>query len=474
MQAQLAAYTQPKSYDSSSRGKIEMMRARRAKTSAAITENDSRPQQQMTSEAMTNPDEHIPLNETMDDSLILHAPEYSVGEWEDHGEEEEELAQGDEQDENASVAEESSRLGEDQDVNDDKDLNAKSLAEFKKVLDAVHEYIPGLTRRFDNTGKIVTNSEMVGDRKKAKPIAAFPETTLIPQAFGRIHSILLGRHDPKTEIDLSRPGQLPSGAKSTADFNSKSIPMYKKSNYSYSTDRFTPEVAVTDSHFDDHTGVNPKTGSIPVKTVEDIEVQCRKALLAISAADLTLGTMRRMNKKDHLTEEELVQRDKVCASMVTALTHTTTFMSNAVANCELARRKLYLDKCSEDQVPRGAKEWLMLQPILAPNRTDKGLFGSTLEKLKTFTLENKRLRSTFLVGPTVPGYSRPKGQRRPQRGANRGGRNQSHGQNQTRIDSNFRGNPRHMSRRGHRGDRGRRGGNSGPRRGFAPPPPQHP
>jgi hypothetical protein len=107
MQAQLAAYTQPKSYDSSSRGKIEMIRACRAKTSAANTESNSKSRQQMTSESMTNPNEHIPLDETIEDSLILHPPEFSGGDWD--VEDDDELGQGEEQDDLTSVADESSR-----------------------------------------------------------------------------------------------------------------------------------------------------------------------------------------------------------------------------------------------------------------------------------------------------------------------------------------------------------------------------
>jgi hypothetical protein len=76
MQAQMAAYTQPKSFDSSNRGRIEMIKACRAKTSAANTVSNSKSRQQIASESMTNPSEYVPLDETIEDSLTLH-PEHS-------------------------------------------------------------------------------------------------------------------------------------------------------------------------------------------------------------------------------------------------------------------------------------------------------------------------------------------------------------------------------------------------------------
>ena len=95
--------------------------------------------------------------------------------------------------------------------------------------------------------------------------------------------------------------------------------------------------------------------------------------------------------KEEPSTEDYEARDRLCASMVTALSHSATFMANAIATSVMARRKAYVNKCPKSLVPEGSHEWLMLQPILPQTVQENHLFGNILPQLEKYALERKKL-----------------------------------------------------------------------------------
>ena len=278
---------------------------------------------------------------------------------------------------------------------DDPAWDTRAQSEFKSVLSGIHSTLPALKIRYDETPKVLTCAELDSDNMNIqKPIPAFPESVMIPSTFKRIQSVLW---DSNQNLELKSPNDVPPKAKSTNNFGTKKIKQYRKKNYSASTDIFLPEPPVSGSVMDKYTGIDAKNATVPVSTLVDIEAQCRKALLAVSATDILTGCIRRLNEEEAPSPEQLEARDIMCKSLVRASSHAGTFLANATAMSMLARRKAYLDKCPENLVPSQAREWLMLQPLLPSEGGPSTLFGNVVSELEEFT--NKRKKLTTVAVP---------------------------------------------------------------------------
>ena len=273
---------------------------------------------------------------------------------------------------------------------DDPTWDERAQSEFKSVLQGIHQTLPDLQMRYDETPQVRTCSEMSSDQLNLKhPIPTFPQTHLIPSAFERIETVLLNHQPGK----LATPYDIPAGAKSTNNFWSKKIGKYRRRNYSHPNDRLVPEVPVPGPMMDKYTGVAQSSVTIPVQVLVELEQQNRRALLALAAVDSLTGAVRRINDKDVISDQEAETRDAMCKSLVRATAHASTFLSNGIAQSMLARRKAYLSKCPELLVPDAAKEWLMLQPFLPEKGGSSVLFGDTMNALEKFAKERKKLMS---------------------------------------------------------------------------------
>ena len=307
-------------------------------------------------------------------------------------------------------------------VGDDVDDNTwddKAQTEFKTVLQGIHRTLPSLKIRYDQTPKLLTCAEMECDNLNTlKPITAFPESIMIPSAFQRIHTVLLGSDKV---VDLKAPEDVPPKAKSSNNFTTKRIPQYKKKNYSATTDRFLPEAPPPGPPLDRYTSVDYKSATVPLSTVLDIETQCRKALLAVSATDILTGCIRRLNAQEVLSDQDQETRDLMCRSLIRASSHAGIFLANATATSMMARRKAYLDLCPANKVPSEAKEWLMLQPFVPQEGAASTLFGNVQTQLQEFAERRRKLNTIPLPISLVKQASLPYRQSGQSRSAKRSG-----------------------------------------------------
>ncbi len=140
------------------------------------------------------------------------------------------------------------------------------------------------------------------------------------------------------------PYDIPPGGKNSNNFWTKHISVVTNERITHYKDMLIPEVPLPGPIMDKYSRVDSKVANIPIQTMIDIEQQSRRALLAVSAVDTLTGGVRHLNNKESLSETYIETREAMCRSLVRAMAHAGTFLSNSIAMSMLARRKAYLTK----------------------------------------------------------------------------------------------------------------------------------
>ena len=261
------------------------------------------------------------------------------------------------------------------------------LAKFKKVLDDLHEYLPELDRRKDESPRVQSLATMPSDTVREENIQAFPQSPFIRTAFDRVHAAMWNVDDPSKE-DLSSPLRTPTGSKEGRDFLKDKVQYYKRAAYSHRRDPFSPDAPTVSEPMRAYSTVQSKKQKVEVGQLEKVESLCRRALLAMSATDMLVGATRRIHAIAKPTDDDLAARDRLSESLVKAIKHTGTFLSNAIASSMLARRRAFVDAVPERYAPSLARSWLVLQPLLPEKQGANSLFGDVVPKLEKFARES--------------------------------------------------------------------------------------
>jgi hypothetical protein len=135
-------------------------------------------------------------------------------------------------------------------------------------------------------------------------------------------------------------------------------------------------------------------------------------LAALNAADILIGSIRKMNDMEPLSEENKLVRDAICKSLVTSISHADDFQSAAIATSVVGRRKAYVEKAGPIAgIPQAAKDWIVCQPLLPERGEDSSLFGLILPALNKFVAEYKKDHGQLPFQPNRGGARSKRGKK---------------------------------------------------------------